>query len=127
CIEGANLVAGEWGHNSLPWPTPNEYPGPECYCGKRGCIESFLSGPGFEQDYSARSGAKLASPAIVEAAGRGDVEASRALARYHDRLARALASVVNVLDPHVVVLGGGMSNIPGLAEAAAGLLPRYVF
>jgi len=127
CITGPNSIAGEWGHNPLPWMSPEEYPGPPCYCGKRGCIETFLSGPGFERDYMDHTGGSLASAAIVAAAERGDADATNALARYQDRLARALASVINVLDPDVVVLGGGMSNIPRLAESVAPLLPAYVF
>jgi fructokinase len=127
CIVGPNSIAGEWGHNPLTWMSAEEYPGPPCYCGKRGCIETFLSGPGFERDFAEHTGASLASAAIVAAAKRGNVDATNALARYHDRLARALASVINVLDPDVVVLGGGMSNIARLAESVAPLLPAYVF
>jgi fructokinase len=127
CLEGANRIAGEWGHTALPWQTPDEYPGPPCYCGKRGCVETWLSGPAFERDYAERAGVSLSGPEIVRAAGDGEQDAAATLARYHDRLARALASLANVLDPDVVVLGGGMSNIEGLPEAAAALLPRYVF
>jgi fructokinase len=127
CLVGPNLVAGEWGHNPLPWMTADEFPGPACYCGKVGCIESFLSGPGFERDHAQRSGRSERSRDIVTAASLGDEDASRSIARYHDRLARALASVINLLDPDVVVLGGGMSNLPGLAAAVASLLPRHVF
>ena len=126
-LAGANLIAGEWGHNPLPWPSDAEQPGPPCYCGKRGCIETWLSGPGFERDHAQFTGRALSGPEIVQAAARGDPDASRALARYHDRLARALAGLINVLDPDVVVLGGGMSNIPGLPEATTALLPRYLF
>jgi fructokinase len=127
CIGGANSIAGEWGHNPLPWMSPDEYPGAVCYCGKRGCVETFLSGPGFERDFAERAGVAMAAPAIVASAAQGDSAAHAALGRYHDRLARALASVVNVLDPDVIVLGGGMSNLPRLAESTSGLLPRYVF
>jgi fructokinase len=127
---GANLIAGEWGHNPLPWPTADEYPGPTCYCGRHGCIETFLSGPGLERDQAQhaqqRSDART-SREIVDAALAGDPDAAATLARYHDRLARALASIVNVLDPDVVVLGGGMSNTPGLPEAVRARLPRHVF
>lgn len=123
---GANLIAGEWGHNPLPWLTPDEWPGPPCYCGKRGCVETWLSGPGFERDYAEHTGLTLSSRDIVRAAAEGDPGAAATLARYHDRLGRALASLINVLDPDVVVLGGGMSNIAGLSEAASALLPRYV-
>ena len=127
CLVGANLIAGEWGHNPLPWMTPDEYPGPSCYCGKVGCIESFLSGPGFERDHAQRSGREERSRDIVTAASLGDEDASRSVALYHDRLARALASVINLLDPDVIVLGGGMSNLPRLAPAVTSLLGKYVF
>ena len=126
-IEGVNLIAGEWGHNPLPWITLDEYTGPPCYCGKTGCIETFLSGPGFENDYAASASRRLAARAIVDAASAGEPAARGALARYHDRLARALASVINLLDPDVIVLGGGMSNTPGLAAAVSERLPLYVF
>ena len=127
CLIGPNLIAGEWGHNPLPWITADEFPGPGCYCGKRGCIESYLSGPGFERDHLTHSGEIRTSREIVAAAHAGEPAASDSLKRYHDRLARALASVMNLLDPSIIVLGGGMSNIAGLPDAAAELLPRYVF
>src|ERR1041385_5253614 len=127
CLSGANLIAGEWGHNPLPWLTDIERPGPPCYCGKRGCIETWLSGPGFERDHAEHTGRTLSGPEIVRAATSGDPGAAATLARYHDRLGRALASLINLLDPDVVVLGGGMSNIVGLPEATAALLPRYIF
>jgi fructokinase len=126
--EGPNQIAGEWGHNPLPWMTEEERrTAPECYCGKSGCVETFLSGPGFERDHALRSGAECSSQNIVRAAVSGDADALRTLARYHDRLARALASVLNLLDPDVVVLGGGMSNLPDLPSSVAVALPRYVF
>jgi fructokinase len=125
-LNGPNLIADEWGHNQLPWMTADELPGPECYCGKRGCIESYLSGPGFEREYVQATQMHLSSQAIVAAVPR-DPRALEAVLRYHDRLARSLASVINVLDPTVIVLGGGMSNLPGLARSAQALLPRYVF
>ncbi len=124
---GANLIAGEWGHNPLPWPTSDEWRGPPCYCGKPGCIEAWLSGPAFERDHAEHTGQTLSGREIVRAAAGGDPGATATLARYHDRLGRALASLIHVLDPDVVVLGGGMSNIPGLPEAAYALLPRYLF
>ena len=127
CLSGANLIAGEWGHNPLPWRTPDEQPGPPCYCGQRGCVETWLSGPGFERDHAEHSGVTLSGREIVGAAASGDPGATATLARYHDRLSRALASLINVLDPDVIVLGGGMSNIVGLPEAASALLPRHVF
>ena len=127
CVQGPNLIAGEWGHNSLPWPRPDELDGPTCYCGKFGCIESWLSGPGFEREYAARTGVTRSARGIVSDAELGDDGARAAVARYHDRLARALASIVNVLDPWVIVLGGGMSNTPRLAESVAQYLPQWVF
>ncbi|HEX5831862.1 MAG TPA: ROK family protein [Gemmatimonadaceae bacterium] len=127
CHVGVNQIAGEWGHNPLPWPAAHELPGPACYCGKRGCIESWLSGPGMERDHLAVTGRARSSSEIALAAGGGDADAVATLARYHDRLARALATVVNVLDPDVVVLGGGMSNMPGLADAARAGLDKWVF
>ncbi|HKO14964.1 MAG TPA: ROK family protein [Gemmatimonadaceae bacterium] len=127
CVMGANLIAGEWGHVPLPWMTPDEHPGPACYCGRRGCIETWLSGPGFEREHAERTGRAWPSREIARTAEAGDPEAAAALERYTDRLARSLAAVADVLDPDVVVLGGGMSNIAGLPEAVSGLLPRYVF
>jgi len=127
CVQGPNRIAGEWGHNPLPRMTPDEYPGALCYCGKRGCIETFLSGPGFEKDFTSHAGRELPSGMIVAAAAAGDSSAIDALDRYQDRLARALASIVNVLDPDVVVLGGGMSNLPRLAESVEARLAQYVF
>ena len=125
-IEGANLVAGEWGHNPLPWVAPDEYPGPACYCGRMGCIEMWVSGPGFEQDHATRSGGKIAAPEIIRAATNGDPIAEMSLSLYVDRLARSLASLVNVLDPDVIVLGGGMSNAPELPRRVSEIVPRYV-
>jgi fructokinase len=100
---------------------------PECYCGKEGCIETFLSGPGFERDHALLSGKQRSSQEIVGAAAAGDPDAVQVLERYSDRLARALAAVINLLDPDAVVLGGGMSNLPDLPSAVTALLPRYVF
>jgi fructokinase len=115
-LTGPNGIAGEWGHNPLPWPTADESPGPSCYCGKSGCIETFLSGPGMQRDYERRSGRREPAPAIVAQAGAGDPVAMQTLDRYEGRMARALAAVINVLDPDVIVLGGGMSNIERLYE-----------
>jgi fructokinase len=126
--DGPNQIAGEWGHNSLPWMTDEERASaPECYCGKAGCIETFLSGPGFERDHALRSGTSRSSHDIVRAAAAGDANALEALRRYEDRLARALAGVINILDPDIVVLGGGMSNLPDLAPTVSTLLPQYIF
>jgi fructokinase len=126
CLEGPNRIAGEWGHNPLPWMTADEFPGPACYCGKQGCIESFLSGPAFQRRFTEGS-RPLSAAEIADAAATGDENAVAALAWYHDGLARALASIINVLDPDVVVLGGGMSNLARLAEAVGVRLADYVF
>jgi fructokinase len=126
--EGPNQIAGEWGHNPLPWMTEEERASaPTCYCGRVGCVETFLSGPALERDHALLSGAKRSGPDIVRAAAAGDPDASQALERYRDRLARALAAVINLLDPDAIVLGGGMSNLPDLPSAVSALLPRYVF
>jgi fructokinase len=124
---GANLMGGEWGHNPLPWPDVAELPGPPCYCGRRGCIETYLSGPGMEHDHEVHTGETSSTRAIVQHAATGDAKAIATIARYHDRLGRGLAAVVNLLDPDVIVLGGGMSNLPGLEAAAAGAMRPYVF
>ena len=127
-LVGPNAISGEWGHNPLPWPRDEERPGPPCFCGKVGCIETFLSGPGLARDHAERTGAAGATPEqVVLAADRGDPGASATLARYEDRLARALAHVINLLDPDVVVLGGGLSNIERLYTAVPRRLPDYVF
>jgi fructokinase len=126
--EGPNQIAGEWGHNQLPWMTDEEgATAASCYCGKRGCVETFLSGPGFERDYGLLSGRSSPSADIVREAARGEPHAVQTLDRYLDRLARALASVLNVLDPDAVILGGGMSNLPRLPSAILARLPEYVF
>ena len=134
-IGGRNAVTGEWGHNPLPWPDEAERQGPRCYCGKQGCIEVFLSGPGLARDHAAATGqatgqaAGQAWPAehIVARAARGDKACGASLARFENRLSRALASVINLLDPEVIVLGGGLSGIERLYEAVPRLLPAYVF
>jgi fructokinase len=124
---GRQAIAGEWGHNPLPWPEDKELPGPACYCGRRGCIETFLSGPGLASDYAAGGGAKLTAQDVVDRGAQGDAAAEAALRRYEDRLARGLASVINVLDPEAIVLGGGLSNLSRLYTALPELLPKYVF
>jgi len=111
---GPNGIAGEWGHNPLPWQRGEEYPGEACYCGARGCIERWLSGPALEEDYRRSSGNAQTGTAIVAAAEAGEAQAVAALERYEDRLARALAHVVNLLDPDIIVLGGGLSRIERL-------------
>ena len=124
---GPNAIAGEWGHNPLPWPSDDERPGPACYCGKSGCIETFLSGPGLSRDHARTAGEELSPADIVAAAERGDARAEETLARYEERMARSLASVVNVLDPDVIVLGGGMSKAARLYASVPRLWQRYAF
>jgi fructokinase len=124
---GRNRIAGEWGHNPLPWPRADELPGADCYCGKRGCIETFLSGAGLTRDYLAHTGRQETAIAIAEAATGGDPLASDCLERYQDRLARSLAGVINVLDPDAIVLGGGLSNLTCLYATLPALLQRYTF
>jgi fructokinase len=126
-LAGPNAIAGEWGHNPLPWPTPSELPGPACYCGLEGCIETWLSGPGLARDYRAASGIARNGPAIVAAAAAGDAAAEAALCRYEDRLARGLATVINILDPETIVLGGGVSNLERLYARVPAIWQRYVF
>jgi len=131
---GINAIGGEWGHNPMPWMRDNENPGPDCYCGKKGCIETFVSGTGLELDYrtsvtSVTTGGQgnLNAQAIVEQAENGDAIAREALCRLEDRLARSLASVINILDPDVIVLGGGISNIDRLYETVPKLWQEWVF
>ncbi|MCH7891198.1 MAG: ROK family protein [Gemmatimonadetes bacterium] len=126
-LEGHQGIGGEWGHNSLPWPRDGECPGPDCYCGRKGCIETYVSGPGMVRDHEAVTGERLSTQEIVADAARGDDDATASYGRYVDRLARGLAAVINVLDPEIVVLGGGMSNLPGLPEDVQTALPPYVF
>ncbi|MDH3327163.1 MAG: ROK family protein [Gammaproteobacteria bacterium] len=141
-VEGANRIAGEWGHNPMPWPNHSEIPGPTCYCGLSGCIETFLSGPGLEADYLRSFNTALNSHEIVAGAVAGDTAAKEtmieskktynpnceaALQRYEERLARALSHVINILDPDTIVLGGGMSNIKRLYENVPRLWGKYVF
>jgi len=126
-VSGANAIAGEWGHNQLPWPELDELPGPPCYCGRRGCIETFLSGPGLARDHYSSSGEQLEPTAIVAAAHAGHAAAVASIGRYESRLARGLASVINVLDPDVVVLGGGLSNVERLYEQVPRLWKAFIF
>jgi fructokinase len=126
-VTGRNAIAGEWGHNALPWPRDDERPGAPCYCGLRGCIETFLSGPGLARDHADATGDARSSVDIIDAAARGDAAAEATLRRYEDRMARALAGVVNVVDPDVIVLGGGMSNVSRLYTNVPRIWDRYVF
>lgn len=119
-LAGPNAIAGEWGHNPLPWPEADEMPGRPCYCGKSGCIETWLSGPGLMADHLAVTGDALTAHDIDQRAAQSDVSCAVTLQRHAARLARALASVINILDPHVIVLGGGLSNMGGLYE----VIPR---
>jgi fructokinase len=126
-VDGVNGVGGEWGHNSLPWPRGNELPGPDCYCGKQGCIETFLSGPGLQMSYLRRTGLRITAEEISRRAYAGERHATVVLTSYEDRLARGLAGMINLLDPAVIVLGGGLSNIGRLYDNVPDLWTDYVF
>jgi len=150
-LNGPNAIAGEWGHNPLPWPKivtevgpkidpenepalrdkleceSDEWPGPLCYCGKRGCIETFLSGPGLSRDYLLATDDQLTAVEIVALADAGNDQAELCLQRYENRMARALAHIINILDPDVIVLGGGMSNVQRLYKNVPKILPAFVF
>jgi predicted NBD/HSP70 family sugar kinase len=126
-VEGRNRIAGEWGHNPLPAPNDDERPGPPCYCGRRGCIETFLSGPALRRDHHAATGEDLPAMEIAARAEGGDTGAGSSLSRYEDRLARALAGVINILDPHVIVVGGGLSNIARLYANVPARWTGHVF
>jgi fructokinase len=126
-LEGRNRIAGEWGHNPLPWSTDRERPGPACYCGRTGCIETFLSGPGLSTTYAALASEDAGADEIAAKALSGDRLAGKALDVYEQRLARALASIINVVDPDVIVLGGGLSNITRLYTNVPSLWPPFVF
>jgi fructokinase len=126
-LTGANAIAGEWGHNPLPWPQDHERPGPACYCGKRGCLETWLSGPGLARDHLAATGVELSAEEIAARAEAGDAACAATLERHEDRLARGLAQVINVLDPDVIVLGGGLSKISRLYTNVPRLWTRHVF
>ena len=126
-LTGLNAIAGEWGHNPLPWPTVAELPGPDCYCGKQGCVETWLSGPGMASDHLRATGQRLQAAEIGNAAEAGNPEAQTTLARWRERLARSLAVVINILDPDVVVVGGGLSQLNGFYEPLPELLSRWCF
>ena len=126
-LTGANAVAGEWGHNPLPAPDARDHPLPLCYCGRRGCIETYLSGPGLSADHARASGPRLAAEEIVRRAAAGDADCETTLARYETRLARALASVINLLDPDAIVLGGGLSNVARFYDTVPRLWGDHVF
>ena len=126
-LDGPNSIVGEWGHNPLPWPEEHERPGPACYCGLSGCIETFLSGPGLTNDHHVGTGIRLSPPDIIERALAGDEHAEATLQRYEQRMARSLATVVNILDPKVIVLGGGLSRMERLYHAVPKLWDGWVF
>jgi fructokinase len=128
CVhDGPNGVAGEWGHNPLPWPKPEESPGPACYCGKRGCMEMWVSGTGIARDYKNVTGIARTTREIIADFVAGDQVAAETVERFEDRLARGLANVINILDPDVIVVGGGVSAVDHIYEALPKLLPKYVF
>ncbi|WP_076069827.1 ROK family protein [Sphingomonas montana] len=126
-VEGANGIAGEWGHVPLPWPNASEYPGPDCWCGQHGCLESWVSGTGFRRDHASATGAMLEGAAIVQAARDGNAAAVATLDRYVDRLGRALALIANLVDPDCFVLGGGMSNVTELYDRLPDVIRRHTF
>ena len=126
-VGGRHRIAGEWGHNPLPRPTDDERPGPPCYCGRDGCIETFVSGTGLERDYRARTGRAVAGEAIAAAAEAGEREALAAIEAWLDRLGRAMAAVVNILDPDAIVMGGGLSNIDRLYADLPSRLAPHIF
>lgn len=126
-LGGPNAITGEWGHNPLPYPQAIETPGYTCYCGRRGCIETWLSGPALERQYLVASGNEISGQEIHLALARGDLHATACIQTYADRLARGLASVINILDPDMIVLGGGLSNIDQIYKMTAQKIPQYVF
>lgn len=126
-LSGPNAISGEWGHNPLPWPAGAETPGPPCYCGKNGCVETFLSGPGFSARHFEQYAEPLQAPQIAANAESGDPNAAASLDQYVDRMARAMAAVINILDPCVIVLGGGLSNIEAVYTRVPQLWKKYVF
>ena len=126
-ITGVNAIGGEWGHNPLPWPRADELPGPDCYCGQQGCIETFLSASGLQLSYRSRTGLRICAQDISRRAQSGESHANAVLTFYENRLARGLASVINLLDPEVIVLGGGLSNIDRLYHNVPVLWRKYIF
>jgi fructokinase len=126
-VEGARGIGSEWGHNPLPWASPEEYPGPACWCGRRGCMETWVSGPALEGDYAAASGNRLAAEDIAARAQAGDALAQAALARHANRLGRGLAHVINIFDADVIVLGGGLSQLQHLYRVLPALVASHLF
>ncbi len=126
-LRGPNAISGEWGHNPLPWPSAEEQPGPDCYCGLKGCNEVFISGTGLAADHQRATGKSLLAQEIVALSALGDASAESSMTRYMHRLARATATIINVIDPHVIVLGGGMSKVARLYTDVPKLWPQFVF
>jgi len=126
-VRGPNAITGEWGHNPLPWPRWDERRGAPCYCGKRGCIETYLSGAGLSRDHYDLTRQRLTAAELAQHCSKADHLAEQTMARYEDRLARALAAVINILDPDAIVLGGGVSNINSLYQRVPKLWQQYVF
>jgi len=126
-VSGPNRITGEWGHNPLPWPRADELPGAACYCGKSGCIETFLSGPGFSRSYQAAGGDNLSAIEIMQRVEKGEKLAAEMMALYEDRMARSLATIINILDPDIIVLGGGMSNVSRLYKTIPRQWDQYIF
>lgn len=126
-VEGVNSIGGEWGHNPLPWPQASELPGEPCYCGRSGCIETWLSGPGLARDYARGGGDAVTAEEVVARAARGEEAAGGALDRWEGRLARALATIINVVDPDVIVVAGGLSAIERLYDHVPALWEPWVF
>lgn len=126
-LAGANAIAGEWGHNPLPWPEEGELVLTKCWCEQNGCIETFLSGPGLEKDYQRATQKKMRAQEIVELAKQGDIEADQTLGRYEHRMARSLAHVINLFDPEVIVLGGGVSNVQRLYKNVPKICQQWIF
>jgi len=124
---GPNGVGGEWGHNPLPWPRPDELPGPECYCGQRGCLEMWISGTGLARDHAQVTGVRLTGEEIVRLAGAGDAAAEASLARLEERIGRGLATVVNMLDPDAIVIGGGLSKLDRIYRNVRPVIEQYLF
>ncbi len=126
-LPGRQRIAGEWGHNPLPSPRDDERPGPACYCGRHGCIETWVSGTGLAADHARRTGRALRAEAVIEAVRAGEPEAQATFAAYLDRLGRAFAHAVNLLDPEVIVIGGGLSRVPEILEGLPGATAPHVF
>jgi fructokinase len=126
-IDGANGIAGEWGHTPLPWPTREEFDTPQCWCGQRSCLETWISGSGLQRDFTQHTGESLDGEAIVNAARAGNAQAQAALTRYVNRLGRGLSVIANIVDPDTIVLGGGVSNVPEIYEALPEVISAHVF